>query len=1716
MPVSSLLNVDSLSNAVIYSFFASQSSSPQLDNKDLKQIDADDLEEMDLRWSPKDSRRNGVAEPQRRSIPVETSTSNALSISSSDNEVVSFSKACSKAYAQLHSQYDKLTADFRKLQFDVISYQTDLESVEARLLVYKQNESVFEENIKLLKLELSPTKPDQDLSLTNRPSAPIIEDWVSDSEDEYETKAPQIISSFVQSTKQVKSPRHSVQYVDTSIPAATPKPASPQPTSNVNKRRNRKACFVCKIVTQSKLVPITAVRPVNIVVPKTSVTRPNQVNPFVTKPNSPIIRHTNHSLSLKASNSPFRVTAVKARMVNAAQGLQRKWGNPQHALTDKGVIDSGCSQHMIGNMSYLSNFEELNGGYVSFGGNPKGGKISGKRKIKTGKLDFDDVYFVKELKFNLFSVSQMCDKKNNVLFTDTECLVLSPDFKFLDESQVLLRVPRENNMYNDETSPILKIFITGLENQLSLKVKVIRSNNGTEFKNNDLNQFCGMKGIKREFIVPRTPRHNGIAERKNRTLIEAVRTMLADSLLPIPFWVEAVNTACKFDGKVDEGFLVGYSNTDGDATFDEKKPESEVIVSPSSSAQSKKQDNKTKKEANGKSPVESFTGYKDLSAEFEDCSDNNINEVNVAGTLVPTVGLNSLNNTNTFSAADSSNAAASPVHGTCSVIDASQLSDDPDMPKLEDITYSDDEDDVGAEADFNNLETSITVSPIPTTRVHKDHHVTQIIGDLSSATQTRSMSRVAKDQGGLSQMFNDDFHTCMFACFLSQEEPKRVHQALKNPSLIEAMQEELLQFKMQKEEVYVCQPPGIEDPDNPDKVYKVVKALYRLHQAPRACQDKYVAEILRKFGLTDRISASTPIDTEKPLLKDPDVKRIFRYLKGKPHLGLWYPKDSPFDLVAYSDSDYAGASLDTKSTTRGCQFLGYRLIFWQCKKQTVVFTSSTEAEYVAPASCCAQVLWIQNQLLDYGDSPLLGVNTPRCDEDRLELMELTIFLLPNVEKVGIRVSVVDLQVSAVRLMLLLLVHKFLLFGLMNWCCSLSAVRVEHLELDKVAQAIEITKLKRRVKKLENGTKGRMIVDMDADADADVVLEEAKEIVDDDKDGHSADIQGRTTESQAEIYKIDLDHANKLIIEVITAASINITAAEAQVPAATIVAPLRLTAAPRRTKEVVIRDPEKTTTTSTIIHSKAKSKDKGKGILDEDIDHVNKKAKEDPTVKSKSQELEAVGIMWCANNQIHNNSADFVSREEVPTHKVHSRSDAKCYSNSTLKNQISYPHCEALKRVSESGQSSMSRDGSIFMYNPDVLREQFAGLVIQRGLPFTHFDDEQTMRVFQKHLQPKYNHVSRTTLKRDAIKLWVAAKQAIIDGFVNLNTNVNLTTDVWSAPHRVSASYICITAHCIEPDTCQMMKRVISFEDFSIPHTDSALARTLRKTFANFNLDNKIMSITLDNASNNTSAIGKLKLKYEPPMDGRFYHSCCVAHIINLVVQDGLAVPAINAIKESFKTMLKDVFKSSARNHRRCIKICSEARKPCLSPNWDIPIRWNSTYHMFICGLKQRSTLMYFHDLLASKELLIESISTNLKFFDDSYATKAKNGSTNLWKVEESGVDEPELGKPELDKLEVGFDLGNTITNPKEDLKGITTQSGTAYRGPTIPTTFSLPLVVERETKATKDTVHHANNGSTEDVQPLVVQTESPILNSMPVVAPIIKPVASPVSSPKPN
>ncbi|GJZ58262.1 ribonuclease H-like domain-containing protein [Tanacetum coccineum] len=212
------------------------------------------------------------------------------------------------------------------------------------------------------------------------------------------------------------------------------------------------------------------------------------------------------------------------------------------------VDPQGRLKHMTGNKSYLTDCHDIDGGFVAFAGSPKGGKITGKYTIRTGKLDFEDVYFVKELKFNLFSVSQICDKKNSVLFTETECVILSPDFKLLDESQVLLKVLRQNNMYSFNLKNVVPS--GGIENQINHKVKIIRCDNRTEFKNSEMNQFCEMKGIKREFSVARTPKQNGAAKGKNRTLIEAARTMQTELLLPTTFWAEAINTACYVHNKV--------------------------------------------------------------------------------------------------------------------------------------------------------------------------------------------------------------------------------------------------------------------------------------------------------------------------------------------------------------------------------------------------------------------------------------------------------------------------------------------------------------------------------------------------------------------------------------------------------------------------------------------------------------------------------------------------------------------------------------------------------------------------------------------------------------------------------------------------------------------------------------------------------------------------------------------------------------------------------------------------------------------------------------------------------------------------------------------------------------------------------------------------------------------------------------------------------------
>ncbi|GJT97141.1 putative ribonuclease H-like domain-containing protein [Tanacetum coccineum] len=490
----------------------------------------------------------------------------------------------------------------------------------------------------------------------------------------------------------------------------------------------------------------------------------------------------------------------------------------------------------------------------------------------------------------------------------TYCLVVTDDYSRF--SWVFFLATK------DETSEILKTFITGIENQINHKVKIIRCDNGTEFKNNDMNQFCGMKGIKREFSVARTPQQNGVAKRKNRTLIEAARTMLADSLLPTTFWAKAVSTACyvqnrvlvtkphnktpyellhgrppsisfmrpfgclvtilntldplgKFDEKADEGFFVGYSinskafrvfntrtrkveenlhinflenkpnvaRSGPDWLFDidlltnsmnyepvtvgnqtnknagikdnvDAVPTQQYILLPLlyDSPQSSKDavaDDASKKtneepahegERNGQekeggaSNKENDQNVQDFRAELDNLlvqqKEGYANSTNRDYTVSPSVSTAGQNFTNT-----------------------DDLPTDPLIPDLEDtgiFSGAYDDEDVGAEADLNNLEITMNVSPIPTTRIHKDHPKDQIIGDINSATQTRRMTKISEEHAMVSYIKKQrrtnhkDYQNCLVAYFLSQIKPKKVTQALQDPSWIEAMQDELLQFSLHK------------------------------------------------------------------------------------------------------------------------------------------------------------------------------------------------------------------------------------------------------------------------------------------------------------------------------------------------------------------------------------------------------------------------------------------------------------------------------------------------------------------------------------------------------------------------------------------------------------------------------------------------------------------------------------------------------------------------------------------------------------------------------------------------------------------------------------------------------------------------------------------------------------------------------------------------------
>ncbi|GJZ22546.1 putative ribonuclease H-like domain-containing protein [Tanacetum coccineum] len=818
-----------------------QPNSPQLDNEDLQQIHPDDLKEMDLRWqmvmltirarrflkntgrkfsmngtktigfdkskvecynchkkghfamecrAPR-NQENRNRENTRRVVPVETTTSNALV--SCDGSGYDWNDQAEEVQLTLHSWLTLLQViTLRTSKLNFIAYKTGLESVEARLLVYKKNKPVYKEDIKVLKrdihlrevaiielrrkLELAqqkgdiqltvenfmPSKPDLSFSgleeFTSDPivitpvvenseakdseakpkavrknnGAPIIEDWVSDNEED--------------DVPQAKIEKKTFKPSFAKIEFVKPKQQEKTARKTVDCKKN----IVSRaVLMKSGLVLVNTTRQVNAAHTKTTVNAARPMSYLSKTAHSTVKRPIHNNTAFKNSNFNQRVNIVKDKNVNTTK--PKAVGNPQMDLQDQGVIDSGCLRHMTGNMSYLTDYEEIDGGYVTFGGNPKGGKITGRGTIKTGNLDFENVYFVRELKFNLFSVSQMCDKKNSVLFNDTECIVLSPNFKLTNESQVLLKVPRKNNMYSVDLNNIvpkggltcLLAKATSDESKLwhrrlghinfktmnkLIKRNLVRGLPSKLFKNNQTCVACQKEKQHRASCKSKTvssisqPLHMLHMDLFGPTFVKSLMKRMYFLVVTDDYsrfsWVFFLATKDEISG-ILKSFITRVENL-----IDQRV---KVIRCDNGTEFKNKEMNQ-------------FCERKCIKREFSVARTPQQNGKPALGFMRPFGCLITILNTIDHLGKFDGKADEGFFVGI-------ELPDDSNMPHLEDIVYSDDDEDVDAEADMNNLDAFMHVSPIPTTREHKDHPVEQIIGDLNSAPQTRRMTKNLEEHG---------------------------------------------------------------------------------------------------------------------------------------------------------------------------------------------------------------------------------------------------------------------------------------------------------------------------------------------------------------------------------------------------------------------------------------------------------------------------------------------------------------------------------------------------------------------------------------------------------------------------------------------------------------------------------------------------------------------------------------------------------------------------------------------------------------------------------------------------------------------------------------------------------------------------------------------------------------------------------------------------------
>ncbi|GJW87281.1 ribonuclease H-like domain-containing protein [Tanacetum coccineum] len=538
------------------------------------------------------------------------------------------------------------------------------------------------------------------------------------------------------------------------------------------------------VLTRSGLILLNTARPVNTVQPKTAVNNAGPMKNVINNAYSTARRPFNKITTANNNNFTKKINTVKGTRVNTARpkavlsAIKINKGNdvkasacwvwrPKHKVLDHvsrnngasmsfkrfDYIDAqgrsnGCSKYMTGNRSYLTDYEEIDGGFVAFGGNSKGGKFTGKGKIRTSKLDFKDVYFVKELKFNLFSVSQMCDKKNSVLFTDTECVVLSPDFKLTDESHVLVKVPRKDNMYSVDLKNVVPqggltcLFAKATPDESNLwhrrlghvnfktMNKLVRGNlvRGLPSKLFEINQTC-------------------VACQKGKQHRASCRKPALSFMRPFGCPVTILNTIDhlgKFDGKADEGFFVGYStNSKAFRVFNSRTriveenlhvqfSENTPNIAGITKAEMIAQDLKSSPDAGFKpSGEEEKKDPEDLGNESGNPTTGK--DSDVPSTEEPRINqekvdnINSTNNINIPSDGNSTNNFKCSIFKLLSlagskvnVVDPKtsiELPNDPNMPELEDVVYSDDDKDVGAEADMNNLDAFMPVSPIPTTSI---------------------------------------------------------------------------------------------------------------------------------------------------------------------------------------------------------------------------------------------------------------------------------------------------------------------------------------------------------------------------------------------------------------------------------------------------------------------------------------------------------------------------------------------------------------------------------------------------------------------------------------------------------------------------------------------------------------------------------------------------------------------------------------------------------------------------------------------------------------------------------------------------------------------------------------------------------------------------------------------------------------------------------------